>query len=738
MAKKSSHSSFVDQMDSFTERDQGIRFGKNKSESALDKYTSVADLSTYSDSFKSRTLREQPAEDLSSAGSPESGTTFRRVPNSSFRNNPTGTPIRDDLGYVDHEYTDIQSGVPDVPDIGSRSPFNGSQKPWMDTSSSLSVKPEYRVTESQFSYDDSFVSPSEGGGKLASYKDPFKTYTEAGGGATFYHDYDSKGDVRTKKVALAKFKDRSDKQGFKSKAAEVFDKTGRAVEMVQPEENEAAASNIDDKAILATVIAKGLLDDQIERYGKIQKEVKREVKQTKKEIKQISAPPEDSPFLSSQAVFQDDTASFTDRYMGMFREQGKDYKGNDYFDLISAENSNSIDPRNVAAIRKSIEMKMGKDKNSSSSMSSGDSKFTEETSFEKVDSINGSSRVEYEVGNTKAEVSTVNSKFSKTTISGEENKGKKSVDSYFDDSNGTKKDPKKVKEEKLERKKSEEKATKKAKEKARKKAAATAAVSNMLRAKKEMQNSLGNMSGEVSGDLLKDGSSGMLRAIMDGFKSFFMNKVRSFILKAVAAIFGGILTFITSFLPILLPIICVVGLISSFLGVFTDTEIYEDGDGITYYSLSEAEIDEIIENVRLAYPYDFNSTQEDILRYSLSKVGCQYNQAYHARMDVDIFDCSSLAYRSYKENGIDISNNGVFTASEECRMADNSGHTASDLLPGDLIFYGGSDNGRYKGVYHVAIFVGNGKMVEAKGKNYGVVYGDVRTNNVVTIGRYAA
>ena len=102
MAKKSSHSSFVDQMDSFTERDQGIRFGKNKSESALDKYTSVADLSTYSDSFKSRTLREQPAEDLSSAGSPESGTTFRRVPNSSFRNNPTGTPIRDDLVYVDH------------------------------------------------------------------------------------------------------------------------------------------------------------------------------------------------------------------------------------------------------------------------------------------------------------------------------------------------------------------------------------------------------------------------------------------------------------------------------------------------------------------------------------------------------------------------------------------------------------------------------------------------------------
>lgn len=731
-ALKNSQYSFVDQIDGFSEQNQNIRFGKNKSESALDKYTSVADLGTYSESFKSRSLSQQSSVGEVTPEIPDTSSSFRVVPNRSFRNNPTGTPIRDNLGYEDHSYSETSY---ESPYLGAYEPYDEPFQSRVDNSPFISGKPKYRVSDSSFSFSDDFGAESTVESTF-SRKDPFKTYTEAGGGATFHHEYTKDGDLKTKKVVLNKFKDRTDKQGFKPKAANFLDKAGRAVEAVKPENEEAAASNVDQKAILATVIAKGLLDDQIDRYGKIQKQTKKEIKQLKREIRDSSSAtsPEESPFLSSQVSFKDETGSFTDRYMGMFREEGKDYKGHDYFELVSAENSGSVDPRNVAAIRKSLENKFGREKRSSSS-SSTDSKFTDETSFEKVDAINGNARIDYEVGNSKENVDRVNTKFSKTTIGDDENKGKKSVDSYFNDG---KPKSSKSKEEQLEIKKSEKKATDKAKKKAQKKAATIAAVSNMLRMKKEMQNSIGNMSGEVSGDLLKDGSAGMLRAIVDGFKSFIVNKVRGFILKAVAAIFGGILTFITSFLPILLPIICVVGLISSFLGVFTDTEIYEDGDGLTYYSLSEAEIDEIIENVRLAYPYDFNSTQEDILRYSLSKVGCEYNQAYHARTDIDIFDCSSLAYRSYKEVGIDISNNGIFTASEECRMADNSGHTADDLLPGDLIFYGGSSNGRYKGVYHVAIYVGNGKMVEAKGRNYGVVYGDVRTNNVVTIGRYAA
>lgn len=89
---------------------------------------------------------------------------------------------------------------------------------------------------------------------------------------------------------------------------------------------------------------------------------------------------------------------------------------------------------------------------------------------------------------------------------------------------------------------------------------------------------------------------------------------------------------------------------------------------------------------------------------------------------------------------MDISNNGAYSAAEECHAMMNAGKTITgDMKPGDLIFYGGKDNGRYMGIYHVAIYVGrvNGvdKMVEARGTSYGVVYCDVRTNNVVNISR---
>ena len=109
-------------------------------------------------------------------------------------------------------------------------------------------------------------------------------------------------------------------------------------------------------------------------------------------------------------------------------------------------------------------------------------------------------------------------------------------------------------------------------------------------------------------------------------------------------------------------------------------------------------------------------------------------------MHVNIFDCSSLAYRAYRDIGMDISNNGAYSAAEECHAMMNAGKTITgDMKPGDLIFYGGKDNGRYMGIYHVAIYVGrvNGvdKMVEARGTSYGVVYCDVRTNNVVNISR---
>ena len=46
------------------------------------------------------------------------------------------------------------------------------------------------------------------------------------------------------------------------------------------------------------------------------------------------------------------------------------------------------------------------------------------------------------------------------------------------------------------------------------------------------------------------------------------------------------------------------------------------------------------------------------------------------------------------------------------------------LRPGDLVFFGGSSakrNGRYKRIYHVAIYIGNGRTMESSSLSNNVV-----------------
>ena len=52
----------------------------------------------------------------------------------------------------------------------------------------------------------------------------------------------------------------------------------------------------------------------------------------------------------------------------------------------------------------------------------------------------------------------------------------------------------------------------------------------------------------------------------------------------------------------------------------------------------------------------------------------------------------------------------------------------------DLIFYSFTNNGRYKNISHVAIYIGNGKIVEAVDENHGVVYGNFYNKGLVMIG----
>ena len=146
-------------------------------------------------------------------------------------------------------------------------------------------------------------------------------------------------------------------------------------------------------------------------------------------------------------------------------------------------------------------------------------------------------------------------------------------------------------------------------------------------------------------------------------------------------------------------------------------------------SMTEDEINAILSGIT-------DSRQKAVCSYALHRVGYPYSQ--DLRDSGNYYDCSSLAYYSWKDAGVDISHGGATTAAAEAQGLDEAGNTVSydPLQPGDLIFYSFTSNGRYKNISHVAVYVGNGKVVEALNESLGVVYRDVAsTGKIVVIGR---
>lgn len=146
-------------------------------------------------------------------------------------------------------------------------------------------------------------------------------------------------------------------------------------------------------------------------------------------------------------------------------------------------------------------------------------------------------------------------------------------------------------------------------------------------------------------------------------------------------------------------------------------------------SMTEDEINAILSGIT-------DSRQKTVCSYALHRVGFPYSQ--DMRDSGNYYDCSSLAYYSWKDAGVDISYGGATTAAAEAQGLDEAGKTVSydEMQPGDLIFYSFTNNGRYKNISHVAVYVGNGKVVEALNESAGVVYRDVASvGKIVVIGR---
>ena len=125
-----------------------------------------------------------------------------------------------------------------------------------------------------------------------------------------------------------------------------------------------------------------------------------------------------------------------------------------------------------------------------------------------------------------------------------------------------------------------------------------------------------------------------------------------------------------------------------------------------------------------------------IVADALTRVGAAYDQ--ENRWGENSYDCSSFVYRvlrSVNPSMVAILTNttaaGICKAMVEHKMTINP----EDIRQGDIVFYADGTGDRYRGITHTAIYAGNGKIVHARGKKYGVVVSDYYKKGLVCVCR---
>lgn len=156
---------------------------------------------------------------------------------------------------------------------------------------------------------------------------------------------------------------------------------------------------------------------------------------------------------------------------------------------------------------------------------------------------------------------------------------------------------------------------------------------------------------------------------------------------------------------------------------------YTGGGGDPGETLSPEQYQAIVDAVS-------DANGKKVVEYALSKVGYPYSQ--DLRDSGTHFDCSSLAYYAWQNAGVNIMYEGANTAAAEGKFCYDHNYLVNyeEMQPGNLIFYSYSKNGRFFNITHVAIYVGNGMVVEAANERIGVVYRPVQSRSlIVFIGR---
>lgn len=110
--------------------------------------------------------------------------------------------------------------------------------------------------------------------------------------------------------------------------------------------------------------------------------------------------------------------------------------------------------------------------------------------------------------------------------------------------------------------------------------------------------------------------------------------------------------------------------------------------------------------------------RETILSFASQFIGNPY--VWGGTSLTDGADCSGFVQGIYREYGYSLPRTAAAQAQCGTKIK------VEDVQPGDLIFY--ARNGE---IYHVVIYAGEGKTVEAMGTDYGIVQGNLNTSNAV-------
>lgn len=115
--------------------------------------------------------------------------------------------------------------------------------------------------------------------------------------------------------------------------------------------------------------------------------------------------------------------------------------------------------------------------------------------------------------------------------------------------------------------------------------------------------------------------------------------------------------------------------------------------------------------------------QKAVVSYALQYVGNRYR--YGGSSLTNGTDCSGFTMAVYKKFGYDLTHNAY------AQLKETKSVKMKNIRPGDLIFYGSSK----RSCSHVALYIGNDKVVHASTEITGIVVSDYDYRKYVGVGR---